>query len=125
MDRIARSRSPTTRGASTLSPCSFFTVRDTLTDAISVRACSNVISGVLPSITCSLTPLTDAAGLIGTTCRSTSPSKNPRSAAKCWFRLAGDPPRPTSYLPTIPGVTPISSTPCPSHQARIRRTACR
>src|SRR5262249_17852109 len=34
-------------------------------------------------ITCSLTPLTDAAGLRMQTCRLTSRSKKPRNAARC------------------------------------------
>ncbi len=57
-----------------------------------MRPRSRPISGVLPSITCSFTPLTDAAGLRRHTCRSSIRSKNPRNADRFRFRLAGDRP---------------------------------
>jgi hypothetical protein len=91
--RIARSRRPTTSGIAISFPSRSFTVFEILIDPSRVRACSTVISGVLPSITSSLTPLTVAAGLRTQTCRCTSRSKKPRSAARCRFCLDGDPPR--------------------------------
>jgi hypothetical protein len=42
----------------------------------------------LPSITCSFTPLINAAGLRTQTCRCTCRSKKPRNPARCWLRLA-------------------------------------
>jgi hypothetical protein len=45
--------------------------------------------------------------------RLTRPSKKPRNASRCWLRLAGEPPRPTGYWPTAPGVIAASSTPLP------------
>ncbi len=46
---------------------------------------------IVAEITCSLTPLTDAAGSRIATCRLTSRSKKPRNAERCWFRFAAVP----------------------------------
>ncbi len=111
MARIARSRRPTSVAVST--------------DASNALACSTVISGVLPSITVSLTPLTDAAGLRITIWRMTSRSKKPRSADRCRLRFATEPPNAVRYCPSMPGVMDGSSTPCVSAHARKRFTARR
>ena len=50
-------------------------------------------------------------------------SKKPRNAERWRFLLAGEPPRPTRYCPTCPGVIVSSSSPFSSHQARKRFTA--
>ncbi len=94
-----------------------------LTDPISFRACSMVISGVLPSTTVSLTPLTKAAGLSSTTCRCTMQSKNPLSAERCRFRFDAEPPKAVRYCPTLPGGMFASFSPSSSAHARNRRTA--
>ena len=86
MAMAARSRSPLMSGyLLTPPPCflGIFTLRVTGMESSSFRICPASRIGVMPICRLNLGPLTNIAGLSGTTCLITSQLNRPRSAARC------------------------------------------